>query len=154
MPELLKKYGARRFPSFYYVKPETNAKVATRFTFDREYEEMYKWMNKLITIHGGVKYGEEEELLNIHPLEDEDGDDELISEEEIQFDGYDLEKLSAQNALKPKLMIQNKKEVEDKLDFLIEDNKLDVNSTDFEKNAVLSLKKAVIGVHDHKESLV
>lgn len=51
-------------------------------------------------------------------------------------------------------MIQNKKEVEDKLDFLIEDNKLDVNSTDFEKNAVLSLKKAVIGVHDHKESLV
>ena len=87
VPELLRKYGARRFPSFYYVKPETNAKVATRFSAEREYEEMYKWMNKLITVHGGIKYGEEEELLNIHSLDDddeegEDGED-LSSEEEI-----------------------------------------------------------------------
>ena len=95
-PEIVRKYGARRYPCFYYVKPETNAKVATRFTAERNYEEMYRWMNKLITVHGGIKYGEEEELLNIHTLEEEDED--LQSEEEIQFEGYDLKKMSAENA--------------------------------------------------------
>ena len=70
--------------------------MASRFTAERNYEEMYRWMNKLITVHGGIKYGEEEELLNIHSLEDEDED--LSSEEEVLFDGYDLKKMAAENA--------------------------------------------------------
>ena len=60
-PELLRKYGAHRFPSFYYVKPGMNAKVASRFSEDRDYFELKKWMNKLITVHGGVPLVEDEE---------------------------------------------------------------------------------------------
>ena len=32
-------------------------------------------------------------------------------------------------------------------------SQLDLNSTDFNKNAIINLKNAVIGIHEHKESL-
>ena len=43
-----------------------NAKVASRFSDERDYFELRKWMNKLITVHGGV------------PLEEDDEKDEEI----------------------------------------------------------------------------
>jgi hypothetical protein len=39
-----------------------NAKVASKFTDERDYFELKKWMNKLITVHGGVSLVDDEEL--------------------------------------------------------------------------------------------
>jgi len=57
----MRKYGAQRFPSFYYVKPGMNAKVASRYSDERDYFELKKWMNKLATVHGAVALVEDEE---------------------------------------------------------------------------------------------
>lgn len=38
------------------------AKVASRFTEERDYFSLKKWMNKLITVHGGVALVEDEEV--------------------------------------------------------------------------------------------
>ena len=57
----------------------------------RTYDGMYKWMSKLCLIHGAVKYGEEEQVMEFNNLslddvdsDDENGDvDDMGSEEEI-----------------------------------------------------------------------
>jgi len=61
VPEIVRKYGARGFPSFFYVKPGMNGRVASRFSEERDYGSLKKWMNKLVTVHGGVVEVEDEE---------------------------------------------------------------------------------------------
>lgn len=63
---------------------------------------MYKWMSKLVLIHGGVRYGEEEQLIEFNKIsfdDDEGSDDEndMDSESEIEFEGYDLDELEKKN---------------------------------------------------------
>lgn len=57
-----------------------NAKVATRFSDDRDYFNLKKWMNKLITVHGGVPLIEDtevsEEIVFHEDIGDEDDDEE------------------------------------------------------------------------------
>jgi len=91
----MRKYGAHRFPSFYYVKPGMNAKVASRYSDERDYFELKKWMNKLATVHGAVALVEDEEKdeeIQFHSdVGDDMDDDDMESEEDIEdeFVGYD-----------------------------------------------------------------
>lgn len=59
---------------------------------------MYSWMNKLVMIHGGIKTGQDEQVMEFNEIGPSDGsdddDDELASETEVEFEGYDFDKLS------------------------------------------------------------
>ena len=56
-------------------------------------------MSKLCLIHGGVKFGEEEQVMEFNKLALDDGDsddeggDDMESEEDIEMDGYDMDEL-------------------------------------------------------------
>ena len=50
---LTRKYKVHAFPTFVYIKPETNAHTATTFNEDRDYSDMKKWMEKMVRMHGG-----------------------------------------------------------------------------------------------------
>ena len=58
---LVRKYGVRGFPSFVYVKPNTNANVATKFQDNRTYEEMKEWMEQLLILHGAKPVSNEDD---------------------------------------------------------------------------------------------
>lgn|ERR1740117_1242846 len=58
---LVRKYGIRGFPSFVYVKPNTNANVATKFQESRTYEDMREWMENLLLLHGAKPVSEDDE---------------------------------------------------------------------------------------------
>ena len=84
-----------------------NAKVASRFSDERDYFELKKWMNKLITVHGGVPLAEDDEKdeeISFHSDvgDDDMDDDDLESEEDVEADfvGYDdkvLKKMQEEN---------------------------------------------------------
>jgi hypothetical protein len=38
-----------------------NGRVASRFSDERDYSSLKKWMNKLVTVHGGIVEVEDEE---------------------------------------------------------------------------------------------
>ena len=58
---LVRKYGVRGFPSFVYVKPKTNANVATKFQDNRTYEDMREWMEHLLILHGAKSLSQDDE---------------------------------------------------------------------------------------------
>lgn len=73
-----------------------NGRVASRFSEDRDYASLKKWMNKLVTVHGGVVEVEDEEPddeIQFHSDigDDDDDEDDLESEEDVEgeMDGYD-----------------------------------------------------------------
>jgi hypothetical protein len=86
--ELCRKYGAHRFPSFYYVKPNTRGKVAQKFHGDRSYEELYSWMRALVKNHGGIPIAEEEPEVQWY---NEDGEEAGIIDDALGGDVNDHE---------------------------------------------------------------
>lgn len=67
------------------------------------------WMKKLVLIHGGIKTGEEDQVLEFNEIHADDGsdseDDDLTMEDDIEFEGYDLDKLNEEN--KKKKLLNN-----------------------------------------------
>ena len=179
-PELLRKYGAHRFPSFYYVKPGTLAKVATRFSGDRDYDELKKWMVKLVTVHGGVALKEDDEAaeeIQFHSdIGDDDDEDDMESEPLIEFDGYDIKKLQEENKKKQdhdhdhhdhddqyqtEIVSITDAETGENIEFKIDDqNTINGNSSssgsqnqmNLNLDAIVGLKKIKTKLHNHVAS--
>ena len=59
--DIVRKYGVRGFPSFVYIKPNTNGNVATKFQDNRVYEEMKDWMEQLLILHGAKSVTDEDD---------------------------------------------------------------------------------------------
>ena len=72
-----------------------NGRVASRFSEERDYSSLKKWMNKLVTVHGGIVEVEDEEPddeIQFHSdIGDEEDEDDLESEEDIEAEMVGLD---------------------------------------------------------------
>ena len=79
-----------------YIKPKTNAHTATMFNENRSYDDMKKWMDKMIRMHGGKAITHDFDEPSFE--DDEDGDDELSSVEDTFEDLFqEMDNKSSQN---------------------------------------------------------
>lgn len=58
-PELIKRFGVRGYPSFVYVAASTGGKYSHKFSKNRTYENLLKWMHEQLHIGGATKIEDE-----------------------------------------------------------------------------------------------
>ena len=108
--ELMRKYKVNGFPSFFYIKPNSNAHTSTEYNDKIRASNMKKWMIKMIHLHGGHKITNEYDDPTFE--EDDDEDDELSSKEDTFDDVF----ISQKNFEMPNEEIDDEDNFEDNLE--------------------------------------